>query len=32
MTAADNADRFDPRAIQDKWQRRWAELDVFSCQ
>jgi leucyl-tRNA synthetase len=29
MTAADNADRFDPRAIQDKWQQRWAELDVF---
>jgi leucyl-tRNA synthetase len=29
MTAADNTDRFDPRAIQDKWQQRWAELDVF---
>jgi leucyl-tRNA synthetase len=29
MTAADTADRFDPRAIQDKWQQRWAELDVF---
>ena len=29
MTAADNADRFDPRAIQDKWQQRWAEMDVF---
>ena len=29
MTAADNADRFDPRAIQEKWQQRWAELDVF---
>ena len=29
MTAADNADRYDPRAIQDKWQQRWAELDVF---
>ncbi len=29
MTAAENADRFDPRAIQDKWQQRWAEMDVF---
>jgi leucyl-tRNA synthetase len=29
MTAADTADRFDPRAIQEKWQQRWAELDVF---
>jgi leucyl-tRNA synthetase len=29
MTAADTTDRFDPRAIQDKWQQRWAELDVF---
>jgi leucyl-tRNA synthetase len=29
MTAADNADRFDPRAIQEKWQQRWAELDPF---
>jgi len=29
MTAADTADRFDPRAIQDKWQQRWAEMDLF---
>ncbi len=29
MTAADNADRFDPRAIQDKWQQRWAATDIF---
>jgi leucyl-tRNA synthetase len=29
MTAADTADRFDPRAIQEKWQQRWAELDEF---
>ena len=32
MTAVENADeaqRFDPRDIQDKWQARWAELDPF---
>jgi leucyl-tRNA synthetase len=29
MTAADNADRYDPRAIQEKWQQRWAKLDIF---
>ncbi|MDQ2874953.1 MAG: leucine--tRNA ligase [Actinomycetota bacterium] len=31
MTAADNADRahYDPRAVQDKWLRRWPELDLF---
>ncbi len=29
MTAAENADRYDPRAIQEKWQRRWAAMDVF---
>jgi len=29
MTAADNADRYDPRAIQDKWQQRWAAMDIF---
>ncbi len=29
MTAADNADRYDPRAIQDKWQNRWAAMDLF---
>ena len=29
MTAADNADRYDPRAIQDKWQQRWAATDIF---
>ncbi len=28
---ADNADRahYDPRAVQEKWQQRWAELDLF---
>ena len=31
MTAADNADRshYDPRAVQEKWQQRWPELDLF---
>ena len=32
MTAAESAEaaqRYDPRAIQPKWQRRWAELDPF---
>jgi leucyl-tRNA synthetase len=29
MTAADTADRYDPRAVQEKWQQRWAALDVF---
>ncbi len=29
MTPADNADRYDPRAVQDKWQQRWAAMDVF---
>src|SRR5215813_9520010 len=29
MTAADNADRYDPRAIQEKWQQRWAAMDLF---
>jgi leucyl-tRNA synthetase len=29
MKAADNADRYDPRAIQEKWQQRWAEMDIF---
>jgi len=29
MTAADNVDRYDPRAIQDKWQQRWAAMDIF---
>ena len=29
MTAADNADRYDPRAIQDKWQQCWAATDIF---
>jgi leucyl-tRNA synthetase len=31
MTAADTADRYDPRAIQEKWQQRWATMDVFSA-
>jgi len=32
MTAVENADeaqRYDPRDIQDKWQARWAETDPF---
>ncbi len=32
MTAADSAERtqqYDPRAIQEKWQARWAALDLF---
>jgi leucyl-tRNA synthetase len=29
MTAADTADRYDPRAIQQKWQQRWATMDIF---
>jgi leucyl-tRNA synthetase len=29
MTAAENADRYDPRAIQEKWQQRWAAMDIF---
>jgi leucyl-tRNA synthetase len=32
MTAAESAEaaqRYDPRAIQEKWQDRWAELDPF---
>jgi leucyl-tRNA synthetase len=32
MTAVENADeaqRYDPRDIQDKWQARWAEVDPF---
>ena len=32
MTAADSAERapqYDPRAIQEKWQARWAEMDLF---
>jgi leucyl-tRNA synthetase len=32
MTAVENADeaqRYDPRDIQDKWQARWAGMDLF---
>jgi leucyl-tRNA synthetase len=29
MTPAENVDRYDPRAVQDKWRRRWAEMDMF---
>jgi leucyl-tRNA synthetase len=29
MTAPDSVDRYDPRAIQEKWQQRWAAMDVF---
>jgi leucyl-tRNA synthetase len=28
---AETADRFDPRAIQEKWQQRWATMDIFSA-
>jgi leucyl-tRNA synthetase len=31
MTAGETADRFDPRAIQEKWQQRWSAMDVFSA-
>src|SRR5258708_12617457 len=32
MTAAESAERaqhYDPREIQEKWQWRWAEMDLF---
>jgi len=32
MTAVENADeaqRYDPRDVQDKWQARWAEIEPF---
>ena len=29
MTADEQAQRYDPRDIQDKWQARWAELDPY---
>src|SRR5579859_810594 len=33
MTAADRAERaqqhYDPRDVQEKWQSRWAEMDLF---
>jgi len=33
MRAADSAERaqqhFDPREVQEKWQSRWAEMDLF---
>ena len=32
MTAAERADEaktYDPRAVQDKWQVRWADMDPF---
>jgi leucyl-tRNA synthetase len=29
MTAAETADRYDPRAVQLKWQQRWAAMDIF---
>jgi leucyl-tRNA synthetase len=32
MTAAESAERaqhYDPREIQEKWQARWAEMDLF---
>ena len=35
MTAADSAERahqhFDPRDIQEKWQSRWAAMDLFQA-
>ena len=24
-------EQYDPRAVQDKWQARWAELDPFKA-
>jgi len=33
MTAADSAERaqqrYDPRDVQEKWQSRWAAMDLF---
>jgi leucyl-tRNA synthetase len=29
MTPADSADRYDPRAVQEKWQQRWTAMDLF---
>jgi len=29
VESADEAQRYDPRDIQDKWQARWAELEPF---
>jgi leucyl-tRNA synthetase len=29
MTAVETAERYDPRAIQHKWQERWAAMDIF---
>jgi leucyl-tRNA synthetase len=29
MTPADNVDRYDPRAVQDKWRQRWTQMDLF---
>ena len=32
MTSADSAERaqrYDPRAVQEKWQARWAAMDLF---
>ncbi len=33
MTSADSAERaqqyYDPREVQEKWQSRWAEMDLF---
>ena len=33
MTVADSAERaqqrYDPREVQEKWQTRWAAMDLF---
>jgi leucyl-tRNA synthetase len=29
MTPAESADRYDPRAVQEKWQQRWTAMDLF---
>ena len=35
MTVADSAERaqqrYDPRAVQEKWQTRWATMDLFQA-
>ncbi|MCD0451814.1 leucine--tRNA ligase [Actinocorallia sp. API 0066] len=28
---SDEEQQYDPRAVQDKWQARWAELDTFAA-
>src|SRR4249920_1531251 len=28
-TGRDVREHYDPRAVQEKWQQRWAEMDLF---